>query len=1000
MQVIQPLLGLSTFPLGIVKNFDLSNRLLLKQDSNFQLGFKNAIQPLGASSRVGLQTKLPGVQPLVNYSKLLLPRQDKAVIDEKVWNSENWDINEFTTFSTYELENELETDIFLSQEEVNTSSDSEFNSNIDSIENPFTTIITDLLPSNNQSNFDVHIENEGNNINNANIETNNIYATSDIRKEENILEQLPKKSKSKSKETSTTKSRTKKSSNKKSQNVVANNIQSSHNEMSGDTSVKQHLQQNQYIPAQQEISHPEKEPLNQELIAYSAENTVFQKIEESNDIDQYILELDAIAPDNHIINQSINNEPTQNNSFTVIDDLKAQESLPITESNFNIIPELLLQMTPDALESNRVKENKNVCENLNNYQKDIPQTPQKYIAENSTTQEEYKQHNIEPNTIKNQSENKPTLVIEASSANSNEIINTAYTSENSINYVPVKENINSANTENKVESEVKLLPIPKSASENKIVENQPIIIEEKNHINTHDNNLETITKDISPVANFDFVVPSITQDNLEIHQELNHPVQPINSDVENTDTNNIVTNLINYQQIESTGIQQTHLYPEVSSDDNLEIPNIQEKTEKDNNTLKLTEGNNISHDISKENLNNIANNAIESQYLEDSEQSLSIKTETSQQQTPTELSLSKLEDNSLETQAVENLPDINEVSQKNHFVNLLNKLSDNLPDHLADNLPAPTGYATGGLVAQTNISDNSAIAPSDTVPAMLTPGEFVINVRDAQKNINVLRHINTGGTLPENITISKTPSIEPIEVKDTSYIQPLTQVDNFQNSPDIISPKITNTSVSSLPSPKIKNPVIIARHPLQFNTFDNSNHSLPDENLTTKIPNNHNNYSSPSLIFRQAKTKNTATDNNYNTSLPIQWGSVEELLNGNADEFITFNFSQDHHQKSNLDDLTNLQTPQILTKRLPAIQGFADGGEVAESDIATDIEPITETIQSPTESANNSNSSNEEKSKENSPDLEILAREIYSKLRQRLEIERERYGMYSGRLPW
>ena len=32
--------------------------------------------------------------------------------------------------------------------------------------------------------------------------------------------------------------------------------------------------------------------------------------------------------------------------------------------------------------------------------------------------------------------------------------------------------------------------------------------------------------------------------------------------------------------------------------------------------------------------------------------------------------------------------------------------------------------------------------------------------------------------------------------------------------------------------------------------------------------------------------------------------------------------------------------------------------------------------------------------------LESLAREIYSRLRQQLEIEKERQGSYLGRLPW
>lgn len=278
---------------------------------------------------------------------------------------------------------------------------------------------------------------------------------------------------------------------------------------------------------------------------------------------------------------------------------------------------------------------------------------------------------------------------------------------------------------------------------------------------------------------------------------------------------------------------------------------------------------------------------------------------------------------------------------------------------------------------------------------MLTPGEFVINASDAQKNIHVLRHINSGGTLSEDISTSNAPNIQSIQAKNTSYIQPSTKVDNFPNSPDIISPKIPNISVLSRQKSEISHPGMIARHSLQFNLFNGAN-----ESLTTEIPKHSHHYSSPPLIFRQANTNNTTTANNFNTSFPSEWGSVEELLNGNAEEFTAFDFNQVNHHQSNLDNSINLQTPQISTKRLPTIQGFADGGEVAKSDIATDIEPVTETIQNTANSANNYDASKQENNQDNSADLETLANEIYSKLRQRLEIERERYGMYSGRLPW
>ena len=116
--------------------------------------------------------------------------------------------------------------------------------------------------------------------------------------------------------------------------------------------------------------------------------------------------------------------------------------------------------------------------------------------------------------------------------------------------------------------------------------------------------------------------------------------------------------------------------------------------------------------------------------------------------------------------------------------------------------------------------------------------------------------------------------------------------------------------------------------------------------------------------------------------------NVEELLNGN-NEFTIFNFGDVESGKQNLEYSHQNESPKIFAKQLPSPKGFAEGGEVTATDIATDIEPITETIQSSFDS--------EEK---NSPDLETLAREIYHRLRQRLEIERERHGIYLGRLPW
>ncbi|NJL64666.1 MAG: hypothetical protein HC903_26195, partial [Methylacidiphilales bacterium] len=238
-------------------------------------------------------------------------------------------------------------------------------------------------------------------------------------------------------------------------------------------------------------------------------------------------------------------------------------------------------------------------------------------------------------------------------------------------------------------------------------------------------------------------------DNLEVDHEtnhqINHPLQSANLDAENTNTQNIVTNLIGHQQIEYAEISSNYSDKETSRYDALEdITVIQRNTQQDDSISQVVDdiklnftANNTPSNIPTENIKarkeNVENTSIELKKIEDNNNSLFLQKDTSQEKIPAKIVSSNLEDNSLETQIIENIPDSNEESSRNNFVNLLNQLSENLPDNLPNNLPAPIGYATGGLVAQTKISDNPPIAPSDTVPAMLTPGEFVINARDAQK---------------------------------------------------------------------------------------------------------------------------------------------------------------------------------------------------------------------------------------------------------------------------
>ncbi|MDB9341365.1 hypothetical protein PN474_19445 [Nodularia spumigena CS-589/07] len=297
-----------------------------------------------------------------------------------------------------------------------------------------------------------------------------------------------------------------------------------------------------------------------------------------------------------------------------------------------------------------------------------------------------------------------------------------------------------------------------------------------------------------------------------------------------------------------------------------------------------------------------------------------------------------------------------------------------------DNLPAPKGYATGGQVTASSVQNDHPLAPSDTVPAMLTPGEFVINAKDAQKNLPILRQINRGST-PEEIVLPNLETPRKTEGDATSQ-EPPTKVQSFSDSsrPRQNSEQTAlGTASLGVDIGKQRNSML---HPPEINTIDNTTHNGGE-------PSAH--YSSPAMIFRKANSQT-------NSQTPSQWSSIEELLNPSNEQFSAFDFGSVESSRQDSDSSqvskSSLATPQKLAQRLPLSQGFANGGEVTAPDISRDIAPITQTIQTP-------NSNVEEDSEDDDDEkLEALAYEIYQRLRQKLEIERERQGKYMGRLPW
>ncbi|MBE8966316.1 hypothetical protein IQ277_08675 [Nostocales cyanobacterium LEGE 12452] len=316
-------------------------------------------------------------------------------------------------------------------------------------------------------------------------------------------------------------------------------------------------------------------------------------------------------------------------------------------------------------------------------------------------------------------------------------------------------------------------------------------------------------------------------------------------------------------------------------------------------------------------------------------------------------------------------------------VNTLPQVEQNA---IAENLPAPKGYATGGHVTDSRIENRQQIAPSDTVPAMLTPGEFVINTRDAQKHLPLLHHINTGGT-PQDIILPSLQTSNPTEPEETISPETPTKVDSFSDtslqlkSAEADSPEISNSLIPSSLGLNINKQKLSSLNSPKIHTLHNE---------TIDVGESSPQYSSPPLIFR--KTNSTTNKSSQWSNTPSQWSSVEDLLNGN-DEFTSFNFNDGESNSPNYEFSHASESPQVFAKHLPSPRGFADGGEVTPPDISREIAPVTETIES-------ASSFSQEDDKDDTADLEALAREVYHRLRQRIEIERERHGGSSGRLPW
>jgi hypothetical protein len=135
-------------------------------------------------------------------------------------------------------------------------------------------------------------------------------------------------------------------------------------------------------------------------------------------------------------------------------------------------------------------------------------------------------------------------------------------------------------------------------------------------------------------------------------------------------------------------------------------------------------------------------------------------------------------------------------------------------------------------------------------------------------------------------------------------------------------------------------------------------------------------------------------------NVPDSWSSIAELIGESTDDFSSVFDSATPLQRA-FDDSSDWQQPQAWETIIPQQSGYSNlassfSQQNSIQRFTTEQTPAQEDISSTEKPSKQEDSENAE-----SQNLELLAWEIYGLVRQRLEIERERYGnYYSNRLPW
>ncbi len=155
--------------------------------------------------------------------------------------------------------------------------------------------------------------------------------------------------------------------------------------------------------------------------------------------------------------------------------------------------------------------------------------------------------------------------------------------------------------------------------------------------------------------------------------------------------------------------------------------------------------------------------------------------------------------------------------------------------------------------------------------------------------------------------------------------------------------------------------------------------------------------SKPTPRSRSTAQQERAPSFSTEENIPTEWSSIEELIRGNSssrsEELISSLMNPESTNFDNWENLISYGSNRNYTS--------PEGNE--EQGYSSTFMPLEQSNEETTETLKGNDEFSLENINEEEMDeleLEVLARKIYSFLQQKLAIERERKGLYIGRLPW